>query len=1564
MGCEYIYKDGDGKVSAIYQKALAKYGPEKAEEIYIRHMMANIDTRFSHSTTGKQIDERSNEVEAPEDSKVYIHNTTSKKLYRATEISSSITKAKATDAFEGLLKKEDPFEAAKRVLAEQQIFINFTDKQKADGLTVAKAIEADPTLLDRAKQDIQSMWNAQKQGGTDFHLAMSEIINQWNLAVEANDAAREKDPTVVAISIGNLGEVIRAAKDELKSRGEWFHEDTWIEKFDESSLRHAAEPFFKYVLEQEKTRGRLIIKSEVKVWTEKLKVPGLPFDGIAGTIDVLLATKDNTWNGTVDFKTKIVNKMPNFDVPTGRYMNFPFLMDDSPRNQSLAQQTLYAAILGTSDYNIPVSSAATFVIPLTFDRVSRDAKVGDNQYRASNIASVAERFDDTPADRMSTVLTYLKGEGGENIFEDAREKGIAGITQRWSGSNEDGVPNATWTKNWKKVAVEKAIRQKRKNKKGVDVVQLGLTEIEVQGKTDQQIRELLEVKYDESVKDRENIGRDIITVFNNPEAKVPKTLHNREAAVTALLRGINKTEYTLDLLQNRGKEFYGIGPDVLIATNKITGAITLLSAITTTNSKINFQGDGSGESKTSIFGNYQLDKDIESKSVSQELMTEARAHDFIALKLGLAALYIRKNQGKRLDIDQMRVVSMSTKESYDVTRTTFEEEVSKLRAFERYAGQDFPNEYRDLLKEIDNTDYVASTGQHLENLMRQIEENTDPFGLGYGMQQKKDLLNMYHRYERGELVGHELKKMLGNYVQAVATKIHHSVGDADLILRDKRFIVASKAFLEFMKFKTDLGKLAAERNSVAAINGAVSSGDPIQIRLHVMYNEASASIRSDMEGYFKDHKKVANALLKSHNSEWIGDTDKMFKSLYRISDDPEERMMLKDENDPTLTKEEKAYITFFNDSVIQGLVRTSPKHLHEGILNGTYWKRGTVPTVYSQPGLLEEVNFKDWKKLKGAVISVFKRNKKDTSSHTKNFLNFGFATQFDGQATDSSHGHSEVRRKMLGMLDLSAVKPMPDNIETNLALILNMLQLEAAEKTHYEVLIQSIVASHSMLASIGDRQRTGMSDTMINMWREMVIFNRYMDEDIAEYVDPINKFSSAMLFAYSLRQAMIEFSTGTLQTSSSLISNSVLNAFAEFSGKPENAGRYTMTDFAWGVQAWDAAFNLSGDGQRIRKMVWDAGMLAADANDLQSKEYEATTKWDVFKSEAGFYLNRLFFNSAITHTFLAQVKHLGITDAYVKKGDDWVYDETLDPRFFVYDPVTKIGEREPATDDEKRKHSVWLATRKVLDAEGQLNPETKRMKTPLTANERAEIKHYATRTYGSFNKDSVVHGEAWVLGRSMLRYKKWAMQKIANWNTKTVKDDMWGHWETIPDGKGGYTTQWVGDEFQGILQTIGFIFNEITSLRGKSALKNLNRYQRENLAKLFSDLVMMLIMLLLVLPLLSDTKPDPNAVDAVSGPDVPTLKTTKDSAKKAATNATSDLFFLTSLIGMGGGPGGSGILSSILPAVGTMSNTGYKAFNAIIESLRDEGVPAEKWGQVLRSSGVGRTGTMVYEWTQ
>jgi hypothetical protein len=1563
MGCKYIYTDINGDLSSVYYRALEQYGHEKAEEIYIRHMMGVIDIKRSATVIYPTVEEKENNLTATEpDSEeavsTYVEDKTGDRIGRTTAFLQKITKPKADREFASILfgtdeTKESPLVIGKRKQARQLIGLTLTAEERADHDLREKKIDAlikkDPELLKRAESDIQRLWDAQNEYGTKMHDIFSRILIAWQDAYDN----QEVKPGESKVPLTNTA-LYQIVEDIKKEMGHEF-DNTYIRKTVQDILEQIDKASKMY------NGGKpLRIKSEKRIYTKKFKEPGTPLKGIGGTVDVTLVSEDNGFVLTMDFKTKHEAKVEQFNKLTNQWIggeNEPFNMPDSPENRARAQQLLYAAIY-REEYGIITKATANVVVPMFFFQetpvgaaktITLD-DIGSYTWRGiPNGEANVNSFEDVGND-IEPVLSYFRTGGNKAFYDDAREKGIAGVTENWSGKNKDGQANATYLKAHKEPYIKKKLREIRTNKDGKRVVMVFGRTLDVTGMTEEQIVKRLADIYDEQQKIQGNIAKEIISFFKNPD-KVSKTIIDRRHSISKLLQGFSPETHTMELAQN-DPELAGIGPDVIIVRHKKTGTISLLSAIIAENMPVKFESDDSKDKRTSLLGKYVTDKMVASNALDEELMTEPKVHDYIQMKLGLAALYLNRKNGTPIAIDRMRVATVSTGNKYTVTSTNLEQEVNKLNQLSKVAGEDFPDEYRELLADINKYVYTMPTGNHLESLMKQMADNTDPLSMFYKSKLNGEIINLYESFKAGDLVGYELKEKLGKYLESVASRLKVTKTDEE-VLRDPRFLAVSRALLELQQLKNDLGQLASERINTPFTHSAITSGDKIMMKLQTLYVEASSRIRKDMDSFGREHKRVLNALLKENAIADATNTELVFKPLYKKSDNPEDRMILLNEDDPewkSLTDAQKNYIKFFNDNVTDALMRVAPERNRQEIADGVFWHRGNVPILERVPHLLTKRSLSSWTALRDAWAANFRKLGKKTSG-VRSILEYDFGTRFDAQATDSEVGNSSHRRRALGIMDLNAPEPMAE-VETNLAFILNLAQLEASEKENFNILLQTVTAAQALLTTEGEKAR--MTEDMLKMWREMVIFGRYKDEvnpKLATGLDAVNKTSSNLLFAYSLAQAMTEFSTGTMQNASSLISNMIQNAVADFIAKdPDKGGRFTAMDWAWATKIWNKY------DQKIEQMVRDGGILQYDPNDEQTEEFKGLDKARTFASKSGYWLNRLFFNSALTHTYIAQMRHQGITDAYVKKGDFYEYDEELDKRFFVYDKEAGLGDRAPVTDEEKKKHSLWLAVRKKLSLEGMIDQETKRMKLPMTAAERAEIKTYGTRVYGSFNNDTKVHGEALSIGRAMFRYKKWLPQRMANYWTPTIKDaELYGHWQYTKDPQTGEdVTVWVGDDFQGIIQTLGHMATELYRTKSLGFMGELNKYQRENLSKLMADLFIALFMAILILPWLLD---EDTEVDAVSGEDIKVKgefgkSQIGQSMHKGASNALADMALFLSA---------QSATSSLLPGAGVFFNALKNVVGVINSAITDEDKVDEAVKKTVKQTGRGRTGIMIYE---
>ena len=342
MGCKYIYKDADGKASAIYSRALEKYGPERAEEIYLHHMMSTLDTRFSKPLI-ENLEKKAEMIEATPDTdgaepSVYIETKTGSRLSRITQMLAdwvesktefltlnpkTLDTAKKSQA-EALIKRETPVEKA---------------TQEEKDLYYAEKIAKNPDLIDRAKIDVQSKWDASTKGGNEFHAVADVISKEMEAEYLKQDA--DKDGNRPQVNLRRLPLIIEEAK---KSMGADRYKDgsVYKDKFDTAQLMYIFKPLYEAIQAKEKSIGKhLTLKSEQKIYTKELKDKNSPNDGIAGTIDLIAMSADNSVNVSVDFKTKDADKVVNFENTVGTEIHGPFGgIENSPKNRATAQQLL------------------------------------------------------------------------------------------------------------------------------------------------------------------------------------------------------------------------------------------------------------------------------------------------------------------------------------------------------------------------------------------------------------------------------------------------------------------------------------------------------------------------------------------------------------------------------------------------------------------------------------------------------------------------------------------------------------------------------------------------------------------------------------------------------------------------------------------------------------------------------------------------------------------------------------------------------------------------------------------------------------------------------------------------------------------------------------------------------------------------------------------------------------------------------------------------------------------------------------------------------------------------
>ena len=1219
----------------------------------------------------------------------------------------------------------------------------------------------------------------------------------------------------------------------------------------------------------------------------------------------------------------------------------------------------------------------TIHIPMEMGRKDPSAPFGEREYVGKRLSSdpniSAQRVQTTGfipvGNDVDQVLLYFREKGDmKTYYNDARAKGINGTVETWSGRNSEGMPQVTFSRYTKDAAVRSKLTKKRTTSDGKQVIDFFNSTIPVTGLSDAEITKKLGEVYDKEKAIYDRVGSDIINIFESKGDmnRFPAHLRGRETPIIKLLSHFDPDTHRMELAQSYDY-LKDVGPDVIIVTDKTTGAVSFISAITTNDNHVTFQSDGSGKKRTSIIGNYVTDDYYPKTKLPGDIFTAPTAHDFIAMKLGMTALKWMAAHGNDIKIDSMMVGSVTPSESsYSITPTTMLHELRKLQLFREVAGTEFPPDIAEIMDKLPVNFGITSDKGKIASLMSMIQQSCDPMGKHIGNDFKNGLIKSYIDYTDGGIRTYEFKYNIMKYLEMVARHLKQQGKTDAAILTDPEYLLVTRAIAEMEHFDYETRKLASERVNVKYNKSAITSGDPILLRMNVIYRTESGIIRQEMNDYQREHNRLVDDLRKAKNMTLVGTPEQLFENLFIKDNSPEHRMMLKNEGSPeysSLMPEEKAYIKFFNKHCRQALAAIAPARLRNDILKTErFWKEGSVPVTHKQPQLLEAENFKSWQALKKALAEQYNSKRKATGAKTSD-INFVFESKFEGQATDEGICNSDKRRALLGLSDPSNPEEMSNDIEKNLALILNTAVLEASEKKHMGYVLHVANAMSSVLAGEDDVKRTGMTQEMLASWREMTLFNKSLHEpnsEIAGAMDVMGKAISALIFNYSVRQSMNEFFQNTSHSLSAMGANVIMEQVAKFLGTESNA-RFAPKDWLW------AANVLHYGNQKYEKMIYDAGMLQADVDDLKNESFRALSKAGKFKSKSAQFMNKIWFDGMISQVFMAQMRHQGIDEAYVydKELKTWVYDETKDPRFFVWDPASGIGDHAPTTEAEEKRNAKWLSTRKLMNEEGMLTQPTYnedgsiktpggKMMQPLIGNESAEIKAYSLRLFGSFNKDGKALWENESLFRAMGKYKTWwLVGRLGNIYTPVVENEpMYGKWEYKKDEEGNWHADWANGDYRGVVQTVGHITKELIKYRDMSVLRNLSRYEQEVASHLISDLFMASLMSMLIMPLVVNyqTIIDENGKEKkIKGGFVNTI--IGESIYKTMAGAVADLAFVTNV---------SSMTTNMFPVLSIAANLGQAATQQIQHAVNPDEVKAPATSKWLVGGGI-RTGAMGYQ---
>lgn len=1561
--CIKVYLDIDGNKSSVYYNTLKETNnPQAAERAYIEYMMS-VNPKFSREgsviTHINDVKKEGDALKLTADESQYTDGYDN--FDRITSVVEGY-KVKPDAGGHNLLKAEkfDPETISRNLAENDQLAVIFKgkdniphDEQRTIRTELAKYQQANPTDLERRAAEYRMSWEGSRVWGDHFHYMFQRFFEKRNTELGKEESKRMND-----------GQIFYKVKEELRKEGKW-PKDNKIKSHQYISIVYTVLDEIKSI---EKEMGsNLTIIPELMLKSSKLK--------FAGTADVVLIS-DEGEVVIMDFKSKTPSSNHTFDTVRGNEKRFggKFAGEDlvaNPANSARVQMSHYATILKEKGFKVsPREGVRTIVLTGNYGPVSNDANSASTQPWSFKSIKIEKKNGKVTGIRRNDSLHELLVTDPDAYSQETENMKAEGI---FSFMNKVATPDVRAGMEGTE-PVESILSYTRHNEEAAVKAQLENVQIEegtgarfiyrnnpnlpnftkeyLDKDTEENIKEKLRNDYKALKKDQETLPNKMIEFFKAEGADKKHNLPGREVVANAVLHGIAPETHRLMRAEQYDESLRELGRDVLVAENKTTGAISLISVISAPNNYINFPNDGSGRRRTTVFGRYASDGVVVGDGAGSDLLGQGKMHEFLGMKLGYAAMLLKSKRTKPLLIENMKIATIAGPRNAYVTPTFISKEISKFNRLLKYMPE---NEIPDNVKKIvanPSLQRESSYGYSQLEQLKKIFDSEKKLVGGYHSNSaleagvKKDLED----WKQGEVIPYELKRKLGKFRREVIEYKTAKLGEKGA-QADPDVQMLNRVITEIAGFNPLSTQMINNEFRKKTLRTAMTSMDKVREHAQVIYNNAVSRIKEDFEKFDRNHKVLLENFMREAQQQGIGKETAAYESImvdprFTQTSNPENFMKLKDPSELTNRPAAKAYVEFINSTIDAQYKKILTPKEYDKFKRGETWTKGHIPIIRSTKALTDRKTYESGKNLVNAIQhNVRAMAKKHYDPHMAFGFGYEHAKNYKEQLGTEGVQHSRSRKELLGMIGNNESNPHRD-IEQNLALIMNNMVTTVSEDEHMTYLIEASEAVIEVLKEVDETNPLfDTKDTIstLDNWIKMVVMNEYGKEkgEEVKVLDIVGRVASLGMFSGSFKQAMTEAFTGTVQSTSSLIANSFLHLV------DKDVSRFTPRDFLWGLNAVKGAYGIDSESM-VQKILWDHGMLHADTAQIKQKEFASTSKWQLFKSRPLMYFNQLAFNSSVGVTFLAEIHNKGIHKAYepeVYQGKTrFKYNETKDPRFYVYDESNPgFGHSvPPATTEDKKKHALWLAVRNEMKSEGSLDEDGK-MKLPMTAKERTSIKYYATKLYGSFHKDKEIDEVSSSVVRAMTRYKAWFVQKAANYWTASDESESRGKWKFIEDAtapNGGFM-QWEGMQHEGIIQSLNRVMKELYETRSLSAVTDLNDVQKENFAKLLADMLLLSLMMILLMEWLNKSD------DAFS------KSATGKSLKRAMTNSMSDLNVVATMVSMG---------ETSMPAVDIAINSFKNIVNIPFSLMKgDTDVAWEKTRATTDIFGLVITGKVVAE---
>jgi len=663
-------------------------------------------------------------------------------------------------------------------------------------------------------------------------------------------------------------------------------------------------------------------------------------------------------------------------------------------------------------------------------------------------------------------------------------------------------------------------------------------------------------------------------------------------------------------------------------------------------------------------------------------------------------------------------------------------------------------------------------------------------------------------------------------------------------LTNTEFKLLSNAIVQINGMRNDLDNvkdIGSGRSKYASLPGM--TGITIVDQFVVLVKSAKLRIAMKFkETYLKEKRKNFTAFLEMDNilskarNFVLGDTTAKYESLlekktFRVmgTDTTETRATGRfwPKGSPEYAKldtRSKDFIEFFNKTVKENLTRnmTEPQK----VKFAENWEEGWIPLMKAS---MKNLGYKLTHST-GTDEGVKKKLENIKDRFMGSYENY---EQFFESATDGNKvianfftvgkNTGEERFRRMGFARMEGSDEVLINpqdkvfIETNLERVLDSLVGNSLTIEENSKLIPLFHAIKSGILASGEKYAGRDGYKNIFHYFDVYVKGAVFDEKqignpiIERTLNFITSLTSGTMTSFKMASGIKNLAAGGFiafgNTLATAYGDGSANAIKGWAKMYSQVFSLVNTSTGTGDKYHSAMSSMGLNDSDIEKLTGDARFKVG------SRDF---SEFGAIANIAGDYLNRTIMVGS-------RMEMDGTINAYTKVGDDWIYDETKDPRF-----------------KKEGGAKLLLDTKEQMRKDGLLTPEGK-MKVPYTMNEILEMKQTANLLFEALSSDDQALYKMWAVGRTFLSMNGWSASKLDSWLArgqqnahfaKEVTEDITnddGTTETVthlPDGSGYFEGQWY--TFRKVIQQAFAGIKDRDMAQYSEYWKNLTPQQKRN----------------------------------------------------------------------------------------------------------------------------------------